>query len=683
MKNLGFDVPKYAKSEDPIFQISTALHADECVTIHRPLIKPPDDSHSISPGRNPDPKNNDANQRDFIACDASFPITPSFTRANLSTDTSNVFSNFTQLPKENGGLQDTKPKMEIKEDFENSIEDQIFTANSFQNVKTEIKEEEEDVKKFSLSLKTEEDVKEVKTEVIASELVEESPEDNEEKRLRSPMSSLSDSESIDFLKTEKVLTRALSFPLLNSLKNKEINFYGTGLCIRSTKNPSIDQASVDDEFDDSSLSSLTSDTKSEDISDAKKDANDLYDNNMDYLFVSDDSSDAVVISVEGEHFYGQTQNVTFANFNKTFDSETNEEKASFLQEQNEDEENVAPPKDSEASPRDQLDLVDEENIEEGPTSTASPVALMPTIDESILHSSEYIISDQAQIERSFNAFFADSKCGPNDGSFLLQTKIIDGVIHAATVKSLSDVNGEESLNGTSSAIHERVFQLPARDLKRKSFEKTKLTLDHDSAQNTKKVIVEKNERSLELDDDVKRLWFWGFDTRPKKEVASAVASAPAVVEPQQRRLTRSSYQKALLSRPPPQESGVSAVGCQCRTANPGLCRLAAPRSEDPEEEMVKAREAVRKRRQCNYKRFEPIFEVALESLIYERKKMRRSKRDDDDEEEEEEKKKDGETQVEVIKKSESDAKVVPGWYGKGYRKILKKKKVSHWYSKTE
>ncbi|MCL4131715.1 UNVERIFIED_CONTAM: hypothetical protein GTU68_036790, partial [Idotea baltica] len=277
-------------------------------------------------------------------------------------------------------------------------------------------------------------------------------------------------------------------------------------------------------------------------------------------------------------------------------------------------------------------------------------------------------SSPAALDAPFSALFSDSNLVPCEAdarsSLLLHTKIIDGIIHSADVTSMTEIyHHQENLGSVTG---------PGKDSGIQSLWYQKFCPPLSDAGGGGGGGQRIQTQAQELDDDVKRLWFWGFDTRPKEALKE-------VVEPR-RRVTRSAALKAK------SQEAAGGVECGCAVANARLCRQASVSRQTesagvPQEaEMASAREAVRKRRQHNYRRFEPVFEVSLKSLTYVRRKMRRSKREKEEvgkeqEKEEEEKKKEEEEGGEWKKNGEVKM-VVPGWYGKGYRKVFKKKRSS-------
>ncbi|XP_050717851.1 uncharacterized protein LOC126999356 isoform X2 [Eriocheir sinensis] len=214
------------------------------------------------------------------------------------------------------------------------------------------------------------------------------------------------------------------------------------------------------------------------------------------------------------------------------------------------------------------------------------------------------------------------------------------------------------------------------------------------------------------DENVKCLWFWGFDSSAEgKEKAAAAAEAEAVevVEstPEEdvaaeddechpvRRVTRSRTRASCdtANQAPPEEEGFK---CHCSGSNPELCRIASlrPSRGKCDEDIQRARDIIRRRRTCNYRRYEPVFEKKLVSLTYERTRAKRKSKFDappvtplvpmaTHEEEEEEEDHEGETKEEEQKVSDGEEcrerdekgerKFSPGWYGKGLRKGMKKK----------
>ena len=213
------------------------------------------------------------------------------------------------------------------------------------------------------------------------------------------------------------------------------------------------------------------------------------------------------------------------------------------------------------------------------------------------------------------------------------------------------------------------------------------------------------------DENVKCLWFWGFDSSAegKEKVAAAQTSAEADTAEQNGechpigRVTRSRTRASCdAANPPPSEEEV--LRCHCSGSNPELCRIARlrPSRVRCDETIQRARDIILRRRTYNYRRYEPVFEKKLVSLTYERTRSKRkskfdmaaaaaavtvattAKTNEKEEEahqhhehhvgeakEEEHKVSDGEECRERDEKEER--KFVPGWYGKGLRKGMKKK----------
>ncbi|KAK4299735.1 hypothetical protein Pmani_028004 [Petrolisthes manimaculis] len=192
-------------------------------------------------------------------------------------------------------------------------------------------------------------------------------------------------------------------------------------------------------------------------------------------------------------------------------------------------------------------------------------------------------------------------------------------------------------------------------------------------------------------EDVKYIWFWGFDSNvEQKEMEKGEDSDDSDSLPT-RRVTRSRTRASCDSQHVAQvETEPEEFVCHCSGRNPELCQIRRLTSLFPscDEDVQKARDMINRRRTYNYRRYEPIFEKQMESLTYERTKTKRKSKFDtgnnnevdddfDDQEQEnnemkeEEKASDGEEMRERDEKGER--RTTPGWYGKGLRKGMKKK----------
>lgn len=256
---------------------------------------------------------------------------------------------------------------------------------------------------------------------------------------------------------------------------------------------------------------------------------------------------------------------------------------------------------------------------------------------------------------------------------------------------------------------------------------------------TRKKLLQSVSKSR-VDDNIKKLWFWGFDDAMiKHRAVSGSNGFVGVPSPSDKLLTDltseriqeshisddeecdpdsremnneeddSNETNCLNEKSPPRritrsrtksshcskaqkdigerdedEEEEEAVCC-CGGLNPALCEATSRfvRRLDPDEDMLRARAVIARRRNINYKRYEPVFAVKLKSLVVEngkRKskmfkkevKMRKVEWDEDDQIVTEDKvgdaKEGSEEEVEKVLK-----KVTPGWYGKGYKKIIRKK----------
>lgn len=247
-----------------------------------------------------------------------------------------------------------------------------------------------------------------------------------------------------------------------------------------------------------------------------------------------------------------------------------------------------------------------------------------------------------------------------------------------------------------------------------------------------------------VDDNIKKLWFWGFDDAMIKQRScggsngvtmianksamnelisrrshyvcsgqgvssvdthmegddvsddcgeggqcddSTAADACDTHESPPRRVTRSHTRPSQDKSSEDEDEPVCFCGGDL---NPALCEAGRGlRRPEPDEDMLRARAVIARRRTINYKRFEPVFAVKLKSLVVENGKRKcktkqtanldkavKIKKVESDEEEEldletkpDESLRDGsEEETDKVMK-----KITPGWYGKGFRKMIRKK----------
>lgn len=210
-------------------------------------------------------------------------------------------------------------------------------------------------------------------------------------------------------------------------------------------------------------------------------------------------------------------------------------------------------------------------------------------------------------------------------------------------------------------------------------------------------------------DDVKYIWFWGFDSNSEVKEKDAIGNVPDRSNKAQDvnsspevdiegfdsgdslpvgRVTRSRTRASCDSKVEPEPD---VFKCHCNGSNPELCKLAKLKPAKVKcDEVQKARDIINRRRTCNYRRFEPVFEKNLQSLTYERAKTKRKSKfeqvqnNEDYEEEEELEEQENEMKEEADQKmsdgeefrekdEKEEKKITPGWYGKGLRKGMKKK----------
>lgn len=193
-------------------------------------------------------------------------------------------------------------------------------------------------------------------------------------------------------------------------------------------------------------------------------------------------------------------------------------------------------------------------------------------------------------------------------------------------------------------------------------------------------------------EDVKYIWFWGFDSNmEQKQLEKGDDSDDSDSFPT-RRVTRSRTRASCDSQQVAQVEMVpEEFVCHCSGKNPELCQVRKLRSPFPrcDDDVQKARDIINRRRTYNYRRYEPVFEKEMESITYERIKPKRKAKfetgnnnevDEEFEEQEqentemkeEEKASDGEDGMRE-RDEKGERKITPGWYGKGLRKGMKKK----------
>ncbi|XP_069946995.1 uncharacterized protein Sirt7 [Cherax quadricarinatus] len=210
-------------------------------------------------------------------------------------------------------------------------------------------------------------------------------------------------------------------------------------------------------------------------------------------------------------------------------------------------------------------------------------------------------------------------------------------------------------------------------------------------------------------EDVKCIWFWGFDSNAENKEKEYIdgnyvsdGTSPTMnmiteVDTETtddtdcvpvRRVTRSRTRASSDSRALPE---VDVFKCHCNGSNPELCKTARlrPSRGACDADVEKAREIIRRRRTCNYRKYEPVFEKKLESFTYERVRIKRKSKfesvHNNEEELEEEEYYEQENEIKEDEQKISDGedcrekdekgerKITPGWYGKGLRKGIKKK----------
>ncbi|XP_045592471.2 uncharacterized protein Sirt7 [Procambarus clarkii] len=212
-------------------------------------------------------------------------------------------------------------------------------------------------------------------------------------------------------------------------------------------------------------------------------------------------------------------------------------------------------------------------------------------------------------------------------------------------------------------------------------------------------------------EDVKCIWFWGFDSNVENKEKEFNESPGNMISGDESpimnglgevsmdtdgneclpvgRVTRSRTRASSDSRVAPE---VDVFKCHCNGSNPELCKTARLRASRAvcDADVEKAREIIRRRRTYNYRKYEPVFEKKLKSFTYERIRVKRKSKfesvhsndlenvDEEEYYEQENEAKEDEQKVsdseECREKDEKgEKKITPGWYGKGLRKGMKKK----------
>ncbi|KAF2362142.1 Sirtuin family [Trinorchestia longiramus] len=232
---------------------------------------------------------------------------------------------------------------------------------------------------------------------------------------------------------------------------------------------------------------------------------------------------------------------------------------------------------------------------------------------------------------------------------------------------------------------------------------------------------------LHTNDDVKKLWFWGFDGAmiqhengkqviAEEDVKESVSidkecaefsvesssDSEAENDSPPRRVTRSKTRSAQGDAGCSKQSCADSdetEGCQYCDGemNPDLCKRSRHMVDSrlpPDDVMMRARAVIARRRNVNYKKYEPVFTVKLKSLTLDKNKKSKRRANSTSQVKEEKvhkvaprleenthdqvqasESKDGENQnapnfdesEKVLKKAN------PGWYGKGYRKMIRKR----------
>ncbi|CAL4115894.1 unnamed protein product, partial [Meganyctiphanes norvegica] len=205
-----------------------------------------------------------------------------------------------------------------------------------------------------------------------------------------------------------------------------------------------------------------------------------------------------------------------------------------------------------------------------------------------------------------------------------------------------------------------------------------------------------------VNEDVKYIWFWGFDANSHRasEVSKPTTESRVKIENASNdsdieiidigsesddsntvRVTRSRTR----IEPKVMNEEELIAKCHCKANNPELCKAGLHRAppQPLDEDVVKARNIIRRSRTYNYRRFDPEFELKLESYTYEKlKPTRKSKKqkvenskkicviyNDDIEIIYDENHPKENCDFDVKEKEVKDEKSSnPGWYGIGLRK---------------
>ncbi|XP_069999826.1 uncharacterized protein Sirt7 [Penaeus vannamei] len=397
-------------------------------------------------------------------------------------------------------------------------------------------------------------------------------------------------------------------------------------------------------------------------------------------------------------------------------------------------------------------------------------SVLPVEKECVVKSEEVCVN--AHSAESMNTIVSNSSTDEYsqngsivaDGSFLLRTHIVDGIIRTACVETLAENESEckEEIPVACDAPHDSfprtcegqtqllnstevkysVESSESEELKSiwyqsfcgtssnnimgttKKEERSTNKSNHQSSEKSSSVILKNicteamNDRQKGAtkrkftgcdNDDVKYIWFWGFDSNSEVKEKDAIGNVPDRSNKAQDvnsspevdiegfdsgdslpvgRVTRSRTRASCDSKVEPEPD---VFKCHCNGSNPELCKLAKLKPAKVKcDEVQKARDIINRRRTCNYRRFEPVFEKNLQSLTYERAKTKRKSKfeqvqnNEDYEEEEELEEQENEMKEEADQKmsdgeefrekdEKEEKKITPGWYGKGLRKGMKKK----------
>ena len=575
----------------------------------------------------------------------------------------------------------------LQDKMKSNLHDQQNTIDGLLNLKKEIDvkvKEEFDVKPLLVKKEVElacEDMKTIKTEDLESILSNSSikfetsdsqgPEEQETTALDEDKLNERRANGLDAAKASNDDTSSLNA------------FYGTGLCIRSSVD-SCNESSSQDEFEDDM--EMESELESVECSEMEDNESEETEN--------DDSNSEFNVKAKNASEQKNSSSVSYVSYSSLCNSDVRTINVQDIME------------------------ISSETMDEEASKSASDVrwkngSMAGSLNEGINH-------------------FTSSK-SQEDASFCDEIDFLDGVSNNTLV------NGTRN-----SHIKSLVNEKEAAELKNiwfNSFCKPRPTveaLNHLSGQ----VCLEKNKYSTAIVnnsklppdskstcENVRNLWFWGFDEamirsnksmlrvplsnniaalhcrlsdlssstveifdeksdeinenkNNDKEADDEDESRSNLPESPPRRITRSKT-RSNFEEPVDSDSDDEEVECWCSGSNPELCRKSRELSDfriEADENMLRVRATISKRRTLHYKRYDPVFSVRLKSVTVDTNKRKSSgkktisknsskakkvdfEEEDDMEADEAEK----ELCEDIVKK------INPGWYGKGCRKNIRKK----------